>query len=57
MDDAAYRAEMARVVRQLYKTLDPKAGFTGQITVELNCAEGDVKTMYVNTREGVRLGR
>lgn len=57
MDDAAYRAEMARVVRQLYNTLDPKAGFTGQITVELNCAEGDVKTMYVNTREGVRLGR
>lgn len=58
MTHAEFLAAIARVLHDMLLRQDSAiAQFTGQVTVELHYAEGAARAVYVNTREGVRLGR
>jgi hypothetical protein len=50
-------AAMARTLHDLLLRGALAPSFTGQVSLELNYAEGQVKTAYIDTREGVRLSR
>lgn len=48
---------VARTVHDLLLRDAVAPTFTGQVTLELNYAAGDVKTAFLNMREGVKLSR